>query len=154
MAPSANKVFVVHGHDGEMKQYVARVLDKLGLNPVILHEQNNAGKTIIEKFIDNSDVSFAVVLLSPDDKGYPASASAKSAKSRARQNVILELGFFIGKLGRDRVFTLKQSNDLEIPSDFAGVLYTLFDSAGQWRFELVRELQAAGYAVDANKLLV
>ncbi|MDB5314058.1 MAG: nucleotide-binding protein [Gemmataceae bacterium] len=149
----SGKVFVVHGHDDEMKQHVARVLSKLGLTPIILHEQPNFGKTIIEKFESTADVSFAVVLLSPDDMAYPLEANAKQAKSRARQNVILELGYFVGKLGRSQVFSLKRGSSIELPSDFSGVVYTDYDAAGHWRFTLVRELKAAGYAVDANNLL-
>ncbi len=149
----STSVFVVHGHDDEMKQHVARTLSKVGLNPIILHEQPNSGRTIIEKFEINADVSFAVVLLSPDDMAFPVGGDAKRAKPRARQNVVLELGYFVGKLGRNRVFSLKRSEDLEIPSDFSGVIYTAYDAAGQWKFELARELKAAGYAVDANSLL-
>jgi hypothetical protein len=146
-------VFVVHGHDEEMKQNAARTLSKLGLNPIILHEQPNAGKTILEKFEVNADVSFALVLLSPDDMAFPAGGDAKHASSRARQNVVLELGYFVGRLGRNRVFPLKRGDNLELPSDFSGVIYTPYDAAGHWRFELVRELKAAGYGVDANALL-
>lgn len=145
-------VFVVHGHDDEMKQYVARVLSTLGMNPIILHEQPNAGQTLIEKFESHADVGFAVVLLSPDDKGFAAGQNAKLAKPRARQNVILELGYFVGLLKRSRVFALKR-DELEIPSDFAGVVYTPYDAAGHWRFMLAQELQAAGFDVDANALL-
>jgi hypothetical protein len=152
MAPT-NKIFVVHGHDQEMKQHVARILSKLGLNPIILHEQPNAGKTIIEKFEHNAEVSFAVVLLSPDDIAYQAGSDAKHARPRARQNVVLELGYFVGELGRDRVFSLKRGDELELPSDLAGVVYTAYDAAGHWCFELVRELKAAGYSVDANQLV-
>ncbi len=148
-----NRVFVVHGHDEEIKQHVARTLSQLGLDPIILHEQPNAGRTIIEKFEHHSDVSFAIVLLSPDDMAFPAGESAKKAKARARQNVVLELGFFIGSLGRDRVFTLKRGENLELPSDVSGVIYTPYDSAGHWRFELVRELKKAGYTVDANNII-
>jgi predicted nucleotide-binding protein len=146
------KVFVVHGHDDEMKQHVARTLSTLGLHPIILHEQPNGGRTIIEKFEVNADVSFAVVLLSPDDMAFPAASNAKQAKPRARQNVVLELGYFVGRLGRNRVIALKRG-DLELPSDFSGVVYTPYDAAGHWRFELVRELKAVGYKVDANSLL-
>ncbi len=152
----ATSIFIVHGHDEEMKQHVARVLSQLDLSPIILHEQPNQGGTIIEKFEANASadaVSFAVVLLSPDDLAYPATGKSKEAKPRARQNVVLELGYFIGKLGRGRVFPLKRGTDLELPSDIHGVIYTPYDSAKQWRFELVRELKAAGYSVDANKLL-
>ena len=150
---NSDKIFIVHGHDEEMKQTVARIVEKLDLKPIILHEQPNGGKTIIEKFETHSnDVSFAIVLLSPDDKGYTVDSFPDDGKFRARQNVILELGYFIGKLGRDRVFVLhKNSSNFELPSDILGVIYTPYDS--NWKFELVKELHACGYEVDANKLL-
>ncbi len=152
--PTSNRVFVVHGHDEAMKQSVARVLEKLNLKPIILHDQPNKGRTIIEKFTDYSDVSFAVVLLSPDDLAFAADKAVSSAKPRARQNVILELGFFLGKLGRDRVFSLYNGDgNFELPSDYNGVIYTPYDRAGSWRVELLRELKSCGFSVDANLLL-
>ena len=111
------------------------------------------GRTIIERFETNADVQFAVVLLSPDDMAYGASGSAKDARPRARQNVVLELGYFVGQLGRERVFTLKKGEALEVPTDISGVVYTSYDPAGRWQLDLVRELKAAGYNVDANRLL-
>lgn len=152
-AKQSRNIFVVHGHNEEMKQSVARTLLDLGLNPIILHEQPNSGRTIIEKFEVNSDVSFAVVILSPDDMAFSASGDAKQAKPRPRQNVVLELGYFVGKLGRSRVFSLKLGEDLEVPSDLSGVVYQVYDQAGYWRYVLVRELKAAGYPADANLLL-
>ncbi len=149
-----NRIFVVYGHDEEMKQAVARVLETLGIEPIILQEEPNSGRTIIEKFSDYSDASAAIVLISPDDVGYSIRDGADSAKRRARQNVILELGFFLGKLGRDRVFVLckQEQGELEIPSDYSGILYTPYDSPGRWQLELVKELQAVGFNVDANIL--
>ena len=148
----SNRLFVVHGHNDEMKQAVALTLAKLGLKPIILHEQANKGLTIIEKFEDYADVGFAIVLLSGDDKGYVKSESPKNAKSRARQNVIFEMGYFIGRLGRNRVLLLLEQG-VERPSDIDGVVYTAYDSAdGVWRTELFKELKACGYDVDANKL--
>jgi len=148
-----DRVFVVHGHDDLMKQSVARTLSALDLTPIILHEQPNRGRTIIEKFERESDVGFAVVLLSPDDQAYSASDPSKTPAPRARQNVVVELGYFVGSLGRERVVALKRGSELEVPSDFSGVVYTPYDDAGHWKFELVRELKAAGYDVDANKLI-
>ena len=151
--PENNKIFVVHGHDEEMKQTVARTLEKLDFEPIILHEQPNRGRAIIEKFEDCSEaISFAIILLSPDDKGCETNNFPESAKLRARQNVILELGYFIGKLGRTKVFVLfKDEPDFEHPSDFVGVLYTSFKDG--WELEMVKELQSCGYEVDANRLL-
>lgn len=152
---SSNRIFVAHGHDEEMKQAAARTLETVGLEPVILHEEPSQGRTLIEKFTDHSDVSFAVVLLSPDDMAYPRDGSQKDARPRARQNVIFELGFFVGKLGRSHVFALnREDSEFEMLSDYSGVVYTPYDGgSGRWRFELVRELKACGYDVDANKLV-
>jgi len=147
------KIFIVHGHDDAMKESVARAVSKLGLEPIILHEQPNSGRTIIEKFEKNADVQFAIALLSPDDFAYGSNSSPKNAVPRARQNVILELGYFVGRLGRERVLALKKDGNMDIPSDFAGVVYTTYDQAGKWRFEMVRELKVVGYEVDANLIL-
>src|SRR5574341_478069 len=75
----SNRVFLVHGHDEEMKQTVARALETLKVNPIILHDQPSRGRTTIEKFTDNADVAFAVVLLSPDDLAYARHTSPENA---------------------------------------------------------------------------
>jgi predicted nucleotide-binding protein len=151
---TSNKVFVVHGKNEEMKQAVARMLEKLNLEAIVLHEQPNKGRTIIEKFTDHSEVGFAVVLLSADDIAYAKDDDETKKKYRARQNVIFELGFFLGKIGRKRVIALHQKDgNLEIPSDYAGVIFIPFDGAGKWKLELVRELKDAGLDVDANRIL-
>jgi predicted nucleotide-binding protein len=144
-----NKVFVVHGHDQASKETVARFLTKLGLVPVILHEQPDQGRTIIEKFEDHSDVSCAVVILSPDDVATSRKNPTVEEK-RARQNVIFELGFFFARLGRNKTFALLQ-HGVTTPSDIEGVLYTAMDD-DSWKYILVRELKAAGMDVDANKI--
>lgn len=151
--PLTNKVFVVHGHDDAMKQAVARTLSTLKLDPIILHEQPSKGKTIIEKISDYADVSFVVVLLSGDDIGYSKTEGPEAAKSRARQNVILELGFFLGILGRAAVIALHQPiPGFEIPTDYSGVIFIPYDQYESWKFTLVKELQAFGFNVDANDL--
>lgn len=144
-----NKVFIVHGHDEATLYKVARVIDQLDLEPIILHEQADRGKTIIEKFESNSEVGFAIVLLTPDDLG--KSKNADEYSLRARQNVILELGYFMGKIGRDRVCALKLDN-VEIPSDIFGVIWTDLDSSGMWKYKLGKELIAAGYVIDLSKI--
>ena len=150
----SNRIFIVHGRDEEMEQSVARMIEKLGLTPIILHERPNQGRTIIEKFSDYSEVSFSIVLLSPDDMGYLRTNPPESAKPRARQNVIFELGFFLGRLGREKVLSLfRCEKDFDLPSDYSGVLFIPYDSDGKWQFNVVRELKACGYKVDANILL-
>lgn len=142
------KVFVVHGHDRGTKETVARFLSQLELDPIILHEKPNEGRTIIEKFEHHANVACAVVILSPDDVGW-AKAAPEAQEQRARQNVIFELGFFVGKLGRNRTFALLL-HGVTKPSDFGGVLYIPMDG-DSWKMEVVRELKAAGMDVDANK---
>lgn len=141
------KIFVVHGHDEAMKESVARFLERIDFDPIILHEQASAGDTIIEKFERNADVSYAVVLLSPDDVG-AAKDRHDSLQPRARQNVVLELGYFIGKLGRTHVFPLVRKS-VEVPSDFSGVVYVPFE--GDWKMKLIQELKHLGFEIDANK---
>lgn len=102
-----------------------------------------------EKFEEYSQVGFAVVLLTPEDVGSLANEEDSQLRPRARQNVVLELGFFIGNLGRDRTCALRVG-DVETPSDYDGVLYTPMDEQGAWRMDLVGELKAAGFSVDAN----
>lgn len=145
----SNKVFIVHGRDGEARESVARFLERMGFTAIILHEQANQGRTVIEKVEANGDVGFAVVLLTPDDEGRVVGGKLEP---RARQNVLLELGYFIGRLGRSRVCALKRG-DLEIPSDFAGVVWEPMDDKGAWKLALARELKAAGHEVDMNKVV-
>ncbi len=148
--PATRDVFIVHGHDDGLKQSVVRVINELGLNPIILHEKPDQGRTIIEKFDAYGQVSYAVALFTPDDVGESVD-KAENLKPRARQNVVFELGYFIGRLGRKNACALTKGN-VELPSDYSGVVYISADSA-DWRFRLARELQAAGFDVDANRLL-
>jgi predicted nucleotide-binding protein len=145
-----SRVFVVHGHDEAALQAVARFLEHLRLDTIILREQPNQGRTIIEKFEDcASEVGFAVVLLTPDD--IARANAAPQEGSRARQNVIFELGYFAGKLGRGRACLLRKG-DVEIPSDLYGVIYTDMDAADGWKLKLVKELKAAALEFDANRM--
>jgi len=144
-----SKVFVVHGHDEGAREAVARFIQALGFQPIILHERANEGLTVIEKVEAHGDVGFAVVLLTPDDEGCEKGGTPGP---RARQNVVLELGYFIGRLGRSQVCALKRG-ELEIPSDFGGVVYEPFDAAGGWKQKLGRELEAAGYEFDWNTVM-
>ncbi len=144
--PISNKIFIVHGHDNELKQSVARIIEKQGIEAIILSEKANKGRTIIEKFEDYSDVGGAICLFTADDDGKAKTES--SSKSRARQNVVFETGFFMGKLGRDHTIIIADQG-IEIPSDLSGVVYTNKD---KWEIELLKELKAIGYNVDFNLL--
>lgn len=149
-AYSNKKIFLVHGHDDHIKEKVARFLEKNDFEAVILHEKASGGRTIIEKIEAHSDVGFAIILLTPDDVGKAKNEDV--LQSRARQNVVLELGYFMGKLGRNKVCAFK-SNELEIPTDFSGVIWNQLDNAGAWKHILSKELSEAGYDLDSNKLL-
>ncbi len=151
--PSAtgNRIFLVHGQNEGIKHNVARFLEGLEQEIIILDEQPNEGQTIIEKFEKYSDVGFAIVLLTGDDKGAPLNASSKwQLRRRARQNVIFELGYFLGRLGRNRVCALYEEG-VELPSDFSGVLYILLDKGGGWKQQLGKELSGAGFKIDMNR---
>ena len=149
MAPPSQKIFVVHGHDEGAREAVARFLERLGFEAIILHEQANQGRTIIEKIEVHGDVGFAVVLLTPDDYGGKVDGEARP---RARQNVVLELGYFVGRLGRGHVCALLRG-ELEIPSDFSGVVYQPMDIAGAWKNALAKELEAVGYSISWSKVM-
>lgn len=105
---------------------------------------------MIEKFEKlSSNCGFAVVVLSADDEGRLAGGGCQ-LKPRARQNVILELGYFIGRLGRNKVWRIEPApKDFEQPSDLAGLMYITLDDSG-WEYQLANELKAAGYTVDTN----
>lgn len=145
---SNNKVFIVHGHDGELKEKVARRLEQQGIEAIILSEQVNRGRTIIEKLEAYSDVNVAIVLFTQDDLGV-AKEEKGNEKYRARQNVVFEAGYFMGYLGRENIIMIADEN-VEIPGDLSGMVYTTKDN---WEFEMLKELNAAGMKVDMNKLL-
>jgi predicted nucleotide-binding protein len=148
-APPNNKVFVVHGHDHGAKSAVARCIETLELDAVVLHEQPNGGRTVVEKLEAFGDVGFAVALLTPDDLGALKGAPSEQ-RPRARQNVILELGYFVGRIGRPKVCVLL-FDGIELPSDLQGIVHERYDrDDGAWRMWLAQELHAAG--LPANLL--
>lgn len=145
-----SKVFIVHGHDGEAKEAVARFVEKIGLEAIILSEQASSGKTIIEKIEEYTDVGFGIVLYTPCDLG--ASQEKKDElKPRARQNVVFEHGYLIGKIGRENVCALVKG-DIETPTDISGVVYIPMDEGGGWKLDVADEIEACGYEVDRSKI--
>lgn len=150
--PKSNSVFLVHGHDDGAKHAVARFLEQLGVSPVILQEQINRGMTVIEKFEDfAARAGFAVVLMTPDDFGYPVGKEEEKVH-RPRQNVVLELGYFAAHLGRSKTFVLTKG-DIEMPSDIFGLIHEPMDKNEGWKIRLARELKAAGFQIDLNKAI-
>ncbi len=145
-----SNVFIVHGHDEAARLNLEEFLGKVGLNPIVLSRQADEGRTIIEKFEKYSNVGFAIVLYTYCDDGKEKTES--EYKKRARQNVVFEHGYMIAKLGRNKVCALRKG-DIEIPSDYQGVIFKTMDESGGWQMELAKELKAAGYSVDMNSLL-
>ena len=145
------KVFIVHGHDNELKEATARLVEKIGLEAVILHEQPKGGKTIIGKLEEQADrVGYAIILYTPCDEG--REKGSEDSKPRARQNVVFEHGLFIGKLGSERVCVLRKG-EVEKPSDDQGILYIeVKDGSNDWKGDVAKELKNAGYDVDLNKI--
>ena len=141
---NTKQVFVVHGHDDIAKLEMASFVKGLGLEPIILHLQASSGRTIIEKIEHYSNVGFGVVLYTPCDLG--SKVGALTSAYRARQNVVFEHGYLIGKLGRPRVAAVVKGN-VETPNDISGVVYIQLDTAGAWRTELIKEMRAVGYRV-------
>lgn len=147
---SENEIFVVHGHDDGLKNEVARFLEKLNLKPIILHEQASSGDTIIEKIERYSNVGFGIVLYTPCDVGNSVEKQDK-LNPRARQNVIFEHGYLLGKLGRKNVVALIK-DDVEKPNDISGVVYINYVASDGWKTDIAKELNAVGYNIDFNKV--
>ena len=141
-----HRVFVIHGRDHGARDMVASFLRKMALQAVILEEQPSRGLTVIEKFEEHVQGDLAIAVLTPDDVG---GLSFDYLQPRARQNVIFEFGYCIGKFGRDRVIVLVKG-ELDIPSDYSGVLYIPLDSAGGWQMKPIGEMKSAGFMIDAN----
>ena len=139
-----SKVFVVHGHDEAMKQSVARLIEKQGIEAIILQEQPNQGATIIEKIEENSDVDAAICLFNSDDVGRLKSSADE--RQRARQNVVFETGYFIGKYGRKHVVIIAEQG-IELPSDMQGIVYT---NSKSWETDVLKDLKTIGYNIDFN----
>lgn len=144
-----DKIFIVHGHDSDIKLQTAQFIERItGKRPIILHEQADSGRTVIEKFEAHaSEAGFAIILLTADDEG--KAKGAANLNPRARQNVVLEFGYFMAKLGRGRVVALHEAG-VELPSDVSGVLYKSL--AGNWHTGLAQELKAANIEIDFSRL--
>jgi predicted nucleotide-binding protein len=147
----SNKIFVVYGQENEMKTDIIQTLKKLDLDPIILYEKPYKIQTIIERTLDYQHVSFAVILVSPDELTFPKERSPDESKYCVTPNVIFEVGYFLGRLGRPNVVAIYRKNkNFEIPNQCTGILWIEYKTG--WYFELVKELKAANFDVDANKL--
>lgn len=149
--PNMSKdIFIVHGHDSGLKNEVARFVSDLGYNPIILHEQPNSGKTIIEKIESNSNVCYAIVLYTPCDMG--TSKDRTDFQPRARQNVVFEHGYLLCKVGRERVCALIK-DEVEKPGDIDGIVYVSYDSNNGWKNQIAKEFKNLGLDINIEALL-
>ena len=145
------KIFVAYGHDEDAKNAVALLIKNLGLRDVVFDEQPNVGHAVIDHFERHANVGFAIALLTPDDVG-GLKDKPDDVKPRARQNVIFEFGYFIGKLGRQCVCALYKEG-VELPSQYPDVLYLLMDQDGRWKYQLAKQIQNAGLNADLNRVV-
>jgi predicted nucleotide-binding protein len=145
-------VFIVYGHDANVREQLELLLRRMKLEPIVLQNLPSGGQTIIEKLETCSDVTFACVLLTPDDEGHIA-GQPEQRRPRTRQNVVLELGMFLAKLGRKRVAILHKGN-VELPSDISGLLYIPFrERVDEVKERVAAELQEAGFQINIKDLL-
>jgi len=150
------RVLVACGSDDEMKHALTWALNKLWLVPVILNEEPGHGRKIVERFTDYADIGLAVVLLSPDDYVYAKSEEAIKRKLKPRQDVIFELGFLIGKLGKEHVLVFYKESEkgaFDVNTGFEGIKTIPFDDRDSWRLALIRELENNGYSVEGDRIL-
>ena len=144
--PIQSKIFIAHGHDSAIRDSVSVFLRETGNKPIVLFEEADRGETIIEKLERCCrEADFAIVLFTRDDIGY-SKQDPQQIRPRARQNVIFELGYLVARLGRRRVRVLYEG-DVEIPTNFMGVLYIEMDEDGRWKKYLEREMKDAGIFV-------
>lgn len=147
--PLKNNIFIVFGHDEAMKDAVCSFLRSLQINPVVLNEEPNGGRTLIEKFEENTlHINYAIILMSDNDD-IGCEFDKQDYKPRARQNVILELGYFVGKLGRRNHICVLKKDSVEEPSDILGIVYTKYkEGSNEWKLKLADELIAAHFDID------
>ncbi len=141
---NTSQVFIVYGHDELAKLDMSEFITSLGLEPIILHMQASSGRTIIEKIEHYSNVGFGIVLYTPCDVG--AKRGDLTGRYRARQNVVFEHGFLMGKLGRPRVAAVVKG-EVETPNDISGVVYVTMDKLSNWKEELKNEMRSVDYRV-------
>lgn len=146
-------MFIVHGRNREMRESVSALLGRLKIDHIILDSEMNKGTTVIEKFLNHAkDCDYAIVLFSADDQGH-LNQDGEISHPRARQNVILELGYFLASVGRQNITVLHEIGPkIEPPSDFSGIVDLPFDEYGAWKNKLLKEMRSAGIYIDKNQL--
>ncbi len=150
----ARRIIVVSGSDEAMKQTITGALRKLGLTAIVMSEEPGQGKKIVDRFVEYTDVGFALVLLSPDVYVYPKGEEATKRERIPKQDVTLIFGFLLGKLGKDKVLAFyRESQNFAFPIEFEGIKFTALDDRDSWKLALIRELTNCGYTVGSERLL-
>lgn len=149
----SKKVFVVHGHDDNLRSKVELFVRELGLEPIVLFKQPNMGETIIQKLQrEASDVVYSIILYTPCDLGKDKEKMDENMKPRARQNVVFEHGFMCAFLGMENVCALVD-DEVEIPGDLSGVLFVPVDDEEMWKYRIAKEMKAVGLKIDTSCLI-
>jgi hypothetical protein len=149
-SPPSRKVFVVHGLDSTATDKLTKMLRSMELEPIVLREQPEMGRVLIEKLEDHArDVGYAFILLTPDDLGCQKGRT-RNLRPRARQNVIFEFGYLMAELGRKNICCLYKG-EVERPSDIEGIMYVPFKRSVFEAYEkILKELRGAGYNPTAK----
>jgi predicted nucleotide-binding protein len=140
-------VFLTHGHDHALRDEVQQFLRRLKIDVTVLENEPGQGETIIEKFERLSQADFAIILLTPDDVGFPSQSPLK-INYRPRQNVIMELGFFAGVFGRKRVCYIEKGK-IEKPSNIGGIEMINVEKK-DWQKKLASVLRDAGFELRGH----
>lgn len=147
----SNQIFLINGSDPNMKLDVVQKLEMLDLDPIILDEKKDEELTIIDRINEFCNISFAVILLSPDEITYPKEKTPNDAKYGPKQKVIFELGYFIGRLGKQNVVAIfKKNKSFQIPNDFVGIQWIEYKI--DWYYKLIKILKECNFNVNTNKI--
>ena len=141
-------VYVVHGRDCAFVEPVVAYLEAIGLHPILLVDTSRSDRNLVERFENFASQAYAVVLLAAEnDAAARAATDPGLRRLRPDAQLIFQLGYLIGKLGRRYVSALHRE-DLELPAELSSVLAIPMDDIGIWKFGLLRDLVAAGFAVE------
>ncbi|MBN1869378.1 MAG: nucleotide-binding protein [Candidatus Omnitrophica bacterium] len=146
------RVCITYGRDQIMNKQVVSLIRQLGIDPVLMQDKNNKSVPVAQFFTEHKDISFVIAILSADDWVYPKNAKPNDALLYADQGVVFHLGFWIGRLGRNRVFALYyDQRSFRWPTEHFDVIYTPLDKNGSWKKELETRLNASGIQLKKSQ---
>ena len=146
---NGGRVCITYGKDHIMNRQVVSVIREIGIDPVVMQDKNNLKKPLAQFLTENPDIAFVIAILSADDWVYPKKGKPKEALLYATQQVVFHLGYWIGKLGRNRVFALYyDQRSFRWPTEHFDVIYTPLDDRDAWKKELVRRIKESGIEIQ------